>query len=79
MVHNNLHRVAIVDEKGNLTGVLTQSGLAEFISEEYAPQLDSDKTKVRDIPNLPGDVVSITGEEKAINAFKKMRDEVRTN
>jgi len=74
LVELNLHRLAIINQQGELTGVLTQSGLIEFISEEFAQLLDKDETEVKYLPDLPEMAFTVPTSARAIDAFKSMRD-----
>jgi len=69
--HN--HRIAILDDQHQLSGILTQSGFVEYLSEEYVLQIQHDKTRISAL-DLPKEVFSVTLHCRAIDAFKIMKD-----
>jgi len=70
----NHHRIGIM-QGDKLKGLVTQSGLLEYITEEHADifQKIGGKTTLREL-SLPESVISIREESRAIEGFKLMRD-----
>jgi len=68
------HRVGVMKD-GKLSGIITQSGLVEYITEEHAELYNKSISKktVKNL-NLPSKVYSVDEDERAIEAFKLMRD-----
>jgi len=73
LIDENLHRLAIVNDKEELIGVLTLSGICEYISEEHAVSMEELESTVNDL-KLPKTVYTIKSTEKAIDAFRRMRE-----
>jgi len=74
----NHHRVAVIDNTklgttDALVGVITQSALCEFISEELADLFYHNRKRIKEL-TLPSKVHVIQSSLRAIDAFKMMRD-----
>jgi len=67
------HRIAIINDADELVGIVTQSGLSEYISEEFAEVIDKDDTKLKDM-ELPKEVHSVNEKISALDAFKTIKD-----
>jgi len=68
------HRIGVM-EGDKLRGIISQSGLTEYISEEHADlfQKLASKVTLKDL-SLPSEIHSINYNARAIQAFKMMRD-----
>lgn len=58
-----------------LTGVATQSGMMEHISEEYFELLENSGKKVKQL-HLPHQVHSVSADSTALQALEIMKDRV---
>jgi CBS domain-containing protein len=70
----NVHRVPVVDGNGQVVGLLTQSGVLEFLAQQmdHCPSANVKVDSFWKPSNKP--TVSISSGDTAMNAFKKMND-----
>ncbi|EFA78474.1 cystathionine-beta-synthase domain-containing protein [Heterostelium album PN500] len=77
MVKWNVHRVPVIDSEGTLVSILTQSRVLEFINNHVMEFNENGVLlkKIEEISNLgTSDVISITDDNMAIEAFQLIYD-----
>jgi len=72
----NLHRVPVTDDQGNVVGIVSQSKVVEFLSNNLHKFPDKANQAVKDLHICPPkhEVLSINIKELALEAYKTMVD-----
>jgi len=75
MILESLHRVGVISSDGKFRGLITQTGLLEYLTEEHAEIFNklSSKSTIKEL-DLIREVETIERTETALKAFQKMRD-----
>ncbi len=78
LAHPRHQRVAVVNELQQFKGIITQSGFVEYVTSEYAEELQLSKRTVGSLTMhwpMHSTLHSVTTDTSAFSAFKKMMEE----
>eukprot|EP01113_Clastostelium_recurvatum_P043084 TRINITY_DN706_c0_g1_i3.p1 TRINITY_DN706_c0_g1~~TRINITY_DN706_c0_g1_i3.p1 ORF type:complete len:318 (-),score=89.33 TRINITY_DN706_c0_g1_i3:121-1074(-) len=72
LTKNNLRRVPVVNEKGDIVNIISQSSIVQFLGQHMMELRDEFTAHIGDVPVGSSPVLSAKRDEKAIDVFKTM-------